>query len=282
MITQDISLDKFLHSALKEDIGGRDVTSQILSKTHEAKGEAEFKSKGVLCGIEIAEKIFRLVDPDLRFLPAARDGEWMEETREAFFIEGHARSILSAERTALNLMGHLSGIATMTHEFVKRIEGTKTSIFDTRKTTPGLRTLEKYAVKTGGGKNHRMGLFDGVLLKDNHLKALGKKPHADLFKFYKDNVSQRIPVGIETRTLGEAEEAMRHGFDYVLLDHFTTDEVKRAVERRDQHGFQTALEVSGNIGLENVRSYALCGVDRISIGALTHSAKACDISLNFI
>src|SRR3989338_4061479 len=168
-------IDPIVKTALREDVGSKDITtSSVIPKNLSIKADIEFKQKGVLCGIEIAERVFRLVDENLRFLPVAKDGEVIEKKREIAYIEGSAASILIAERTALNFLSHLSGIATVTKAFVEKVKGTQARILDTRKTTPGLRMLEKYAVATGGGQNHRVGLFDEALIKDNHLRILQK------------------------------------------------------------------------------------------------------------
>jgi len=281
MITDNSHIDQLLRSALQEDMGSEDLTSRVIPRNLSVRAGAVFKSPGCLCGIQIAEQIFRLIDQNLRFLPAAKDGENIEEGRTVFYVEGCCRSILAAERTALNFMSHLSGVATLTRRFVDRVKDTRAAIYDTRKTTPLLRTLERHAVHIGGARNHRSGLYDGVLLKENHLLAMRTRKIEDLAKTFQGAALKRVSVGVEVRSLTEAEAALRCGFDYILLDHFSVEDTKRAVDLRKRLGTKIPLEVSGNIGLENVRDYALAGVERISVGALTHSAPPCDISLHF-
>ena len=282
MLKKDPALDAFLKEALREDIGAKDLSSSFIPQSMEAKGDALFKEEAVLCGIEIAERIFRLFDPDMRFLPAAKDGEKISQGRVIFYVEGKCRSILASERTALNFLSRMSGISTLTRMFADRVKGTSATIYDTRKTMPLLRKFDRLAVKTGGGENHRFGLSDGVLIKDNHLIALRNEKIKDILKRVREDVSKKILVGIEVKNLDQAKEAMAHWFDYVLLDNFTVDQVRQAVHLRKKMSTNINLEVSGNINLDNVRDYAECGVERISIGALTHSVKGIDLSLNLL
>ncbi len=276
-------IDPLVKIALKEDIGSKDITtSALIPKNLTIKAEIEFKQSGVLCGIEVAERVFRLVDENLRFLPVAKDGEWVERGREVAYIEGLGASILIAERTALNLVSHLSGIATKTKEFVDKVKGTEAKIMDTRKTTPGLRIFEKYAVMTGGGVNHRLGLYDQVLIKDNHLRVLRQEPFVDMVARAKQAVLKKTIVGVEVKNLMELKEALKSKADYVLLDNMTVDMVREAVTHRDKIRSKIELEVSGNVSLGNVRDYAETGVERISVGALTHAAPSIDISLDIV
>lgn len=276
-------IDPIVKAALKEDIGSRDITtSSLIPKDCVIKADVEFKEKGVLCGLQIAERVFRMVDENIRFLPTARDGEIIEKNREVAYIEGPGASILVAERTALNLISHLSGVATMTRRFVDAVKGTKANILDTRKTTPGLRVLEKYAVAIGGGMNHRFGLYDQVLIKDNHLRILRKVSIPDIVAQVKGSVLKNTVVGLEVKNLMEYKEALKTDVDYILLDNMTLEMIREAVAIRSQAGSKIELEVSGGVNLENVRAYAETGVERISVGKLTHGAPSVDISLDIV
>ena len=277
------TIDPLIRQALKEDVGGKDITtSSIIPKDKLTKADIVFKEKGVLCGIEIAERVFRLVDERCCFLPVAKDGEMVEPGREVAYLEGHAASILVAERTALNFLSHLSGIATMTRHFVKKVSGAQAKIMDTRKTLPGLRALQKYAVACGGGVNHRMGLFDQVLIKDNHLRILRHEGIVRLVDEAKRSVLKKTVIGIEIKNLEELKEALKSKADYILLDNMTTAQVREAVNLRKRLGLSTAFEVSGGINLENVSDYAQIGIERISIGRLTHAAPSIDLSLEIV
>ena len=286
MLRADV-VDLIVKLALREDVGRKDITTTALfgEKLH-IRAEIEAKEAGILCGAEVAERVFRHVDENLRFLPVAKDGEVLEPQREVAYIDGSARSILIAERTALNFIGHLSGIATMTGRFVEKVKGTKARIMDTRKTAPNLRVLEKYAVATGGGVNHRSGLYDQVLIKDNHLRVLKDRSIPDIVLAVKESVLKNTVVGIEVKNLKELAEALKTKVNYVLLDNMTPEVVRDAVKMRNAFvGARRAvpeLEVSGGITLDNVRVYAETGVERISIGALTHSSPWLDVSLNIV
>lgn len=276
-------IDPLVKNALREDIGTKDITtSSVIPKNFPIKADIEFKQKGVLCGIEITERVFRLVDENLRFLPVAKDGEWIEKGREVAYIEGQAASILMAERTALNFLSHLSGIATITKEFVDKVKGTPAKILDTRKTTPGLRLFEKYAVATGGGANHRFGLYDQVLIKDNHLRILRKTPLVDIVASVKKSVLKKTVVGIEVKNLLELKEAFKSRADYILLDNMSVETVREAFLLRKKIGSKTELEVSGGIHLDNVKDYAQIGIERISVGLITHGSPPIDISLDIV
>ena len=282
MIRPDV-IDLIVKLALREDVGARDITtSAIIPKDKPIHAEIEAKEKGILCGIELAERVFRHVDPNLRFLPVAKDGEVLEKGREIAYIDGNASSILIAERTALNFLGHLSGIATRTRQFVDKIKGTPAKILDTRKTTPNLRILEKYAVTAGGGTNHRTGLYDQVLIKDNHLRILKDRTIPDILAQVKKSVLKKTTVGIEVKNLKELAEALKGKADYILLDNMRPETVKEAVELRKKAGSKIEFEVSGGINLDNVREYAETGIERISVGAITHSSPWLDISLDIV
>ncbi len=275
--------DLLIKAALKEDVGSKDITtSAIIPKQLKIKADIQFKEPGVLCGIEIAERTFRLLDENLRFLPTAKDGEWIEKNREVAYIEGPAASVLAGERTALNFLGFLSGIATQTRAFVDKVKGTNAKILDTRKTTPTLRALEKYAVLTGGGVNHRQGLYDEALIKDNHLRILRKQPLEQIVAVVKQSVLKKTVVGIEVKNLAELKEALKTKADYILLDNMTPETVREAVNLRKRMESGIAFEVSGGLRLDNVHDYAQIGVERISVGSLTHSAPSIDVSLDIV
>ena len=278
-----IWIDPVVKNALREDVGSKDITtSSIIPKNLSIKADIEFKQKGVLCGLEIAERVFRLVDENLRFLPVAKDGEWIEKGREVAYIEGSASSVLIAERTALNFLSHLSGIATITKAFVDQVKGTPAKILDTRKTTPTLRVLEKYAVTTGGGTNHRFGLYDQVLIKDNHLRILRKVPLVDIVATAKKSTLKKTIIGVEVKNLLELKEALKSKADYILLDNLSVENVREAFLLRKKMGSKIELEVSGGITLDNVKDYAQVGVERISVGLLTHASPSIDISLDIV
>ena len=276
-------MDPCVKAALREDIGAKDITtSALILKDTQAKAGIEFKERGVLCGIDVIERVFRSIDENLRFLPVAKDGEMIEKGREIAYIEGSGASILTAERTALNFLSHLSGIATFTREFVEKIKGTSAKIFDTRKTIPNLRILEKYAVHIGGAENHRFGLYDQVLIKDNHLKILRKESIVGIVKQARRASLKKTIIGIEAKNMAELSEALNSKPDYILLDNLSVEQVKEAARLRAKCGTRTPLEVSGGITLDNVLDYAQTGVERISIGRLTHSAPSLDVSLDIV
>lgn len=282
MLRTDVT-DLIVKLALREDIGARDITSSsVLPKNLHIKADIEVQENGILCGMEIAERVFRHVDENLRFLPVAKDGETVEKGREIAYIDGSAASILVAERTALNFLSHLSGVATLTRKFADKVKGTQAKILDTRKTTPNLRILEKYAVATGGGVNHRMGLYDQVLIKDNHLRILRNQSIIDIVAQAKNQTLKKTVIGIEVKNLKELGEALKSKADYILLDNMPVERVRECVALRKQAGSRIAFEVSGGITLDNVRDYAEAGVERISVGALTHTAPSLDISLDIV
>jgi nicotinate-nucleotide pyrophosphorylase (carboxylating) len=267
------TLERIVHAALAEDIGAGDVTTEA-TVAPDAVGTAELlvKQSGVVCGLRAAEATFLALDPEIRFQALARDGDVVEPPAVVARVSGPLRAILTGERVALNFVGRLSGIATLTHRYVAAIEGTGAAVLDTRKTTPGLRALEKHAVACGGGRNHRFGLSDAVLVKDNHLRAAGSIAAAvELVKAVSD-----LPVEVECETLDEVDEAREADVDAILLDNMTLDELREAV--RVTAG-RARLEASGGVNLETIRAIAETGVDEISVGALTHSAHSLDVSL---
>lgn len=272
-----------IKEALKEDIGRRDLTSDSLIPTKSiSKADCLFKQDGVLAGIEVAEQVFRHVDPEVRFLPVAKDGEKIEAGREVFYAEGSSRSILAAERVTLNFLSRLSGIATLTRSFVDKVSGYQAKIMDTRKTMPGYRVLERYAVRMGGGVNHRQGLFDQILIKDNHLKVMKDTPLLTLVKRARLGALKNTVIGVEVKTRQELKEALATTCQYILLDNMNVEQVAEAVKLRNEKKSPHILEVSGNVTIDNAADYAKTGVDRISVGRLTHSVPAIDISLEIV
>jgi len=267
------TVERIVHAALAEDIGAGDVTTDA-TVAPDAIGTAELfvKEPGVVCGLGVAEATFRALDPAIRFEALADDGDTVEPPALIARITGSERAILTAERVALNFVGRLSGIATLTRRYVDAVEGTGAGVLDTRKTTPGLRDLEKHAVAAGGGTNHRFGLDDAVLIKDNHLRAAGSLPAAiDLVRHATD-----LPIEVECETLEQVAEALEQDVEAILLDNMTLAELRDAVALT---GGRARLEASGGVNLDTIRAIAETGVDEISVGALTHSARSLDVSL---
>ena len=268
-------LEEALRAWLREDLGQGDLTS-LLVVPEDLEGEAVILAKegGVLAGLWVAERVFALADPRTAFTPLVAEGARVAEGTEVARVRGPLRGSLAGERLALNLLQRLSGIATLTRAYVEALAGTKAQILDTRKTTPGLRALEKYAVRVGGGRNHRYGLFDGILLKENHVRAAGGVGEA--VRRAKARAPHYLKVEVEVRSLEELEEALEAGADLILLDNFPLEALREAVRRV---GGRVPLEASGNMTLERAKAAAEAGVDYVSVGALTHSAKALDLSL---
>ncbi len=269
----------FIQSALKEDMGDGDHTS-LATIPADKKGNARLliKEEGVLAGVEVALEVFKAVDPELKVSIHLQDGVLVKTGDIAFNVSGSARSILAAERLVLNIMQRMSGIATQTQRVVKLLEGTKTKVLDTRKTTPGMRYLEKMAVKIGGGVNHRFGLYDMILIKDNHVDyAGGIQAAIQSARKYLAEQQLHIPVEIEVRSLEELQAVIDFGqIDRILLDNFDFERLSAAIALVNG---KYITEASGGITLDNVRQYAECGVDFVSMGALTHSVKSLDMSL---
>lgn len=261
--------------ALIEDIGPGDITTETLIPT-DVSGKAEIIAKEslILAGIDVASKVFHQIDSDMSFVGNHSDGQELPSGTVIATISGSLVSLLTAERVALNLLQRLSGIATLTREYVKKIEGTKARILDTRKTTPGLRGLEKYAVRAGGGKNHRFGLFDGILIKDNHIAAVGSINEA--VKRARIKAPHTLKIEVETENIEQVREAISAGADIIMLDNMGIETMEEAVKLING---KALIEASGGINLNNVRQVAETGVDFISVGALTHSARAMDISM---
>lgn len=262
---------------LDEDRGNGDITTS-LTVPQDQEGRAQFvmKEQGNLCGLFIAEKVFSEVDAGVTFSYLQKEGDLANSGSVVAQVSGSLSSILVAERLSLNLLQRLSGIATLTRSFVDAVGGTSAKILDTRKTTPGLRALEKYAVRVGGGHNHRFGLYDGILIKDNHIHAAGGVTSA--LNRARVGSPHYLAIEVEVGSLDELEEALRLGAPVILLDNMCTADMERAVKLTRGRAL---LEASGNMSLERVREVALTGVDLISVGALTHSARALDISLKF-
>ena len=267
-------VDRVVREALAEDVGSGDVTTDgLVASDATARAELLLKEPGVVSGLGVAAHVFRTLDPFVRFDALAADGDRIEAAPATVArLEGSARALLTAERTALNLLARLSGIATLTRAHVDAVEGTGAAILDTRKTTPGLRELEKEAVRHGGGANHRFGLFDAVLVKDNHLSLAGGISAA----VARLRAATALPVEVECETLDDVREALAAGVDRILLDNMPLDAMREAV-RLAAH--RVPLEASGGVSLATVRAIAETGVDFISVGALTHSARSLDVSL---
>jgi nicotinate-nucleotide pyrophosphorylase (carboxylating) len=268
----------YVSDFLKEDLGRGDITTQAVVRAGQrARGRFLAKQDLVLCGLEIAEAVFASLDGNIRLESHAYDGELIRAGAEFARIEGLASALLSGERTALNLLQKLSGIATLTKEFVDRIAGTGAQIVDTRKTTPGMRLLEKYAVSIGGGRNHRFGLDDGVLIKDNHIAIAGSVRRC--IEMARESVTHLMKIEVEVTSEQQLGEALAARADAVMLDNMPIEQVRRCVQLIREQAPDTIIEVSGGVSLDNVRELAECGVDLISVGAITHSAPAVDISM---
>jgi nicotinate-nucleotide pyrophosphorylase (carboxylating) len=271
-------LTELIRNALAEDVGAGDVTTGAVLRGDEMGfARATAKAELVVAGIEVFGEVFQTLDPALSFTPRKRDGEKADKGELLAEISGSLASILTAERVALNLLQRMCGIATLTRRYVDEIAGMGTKILDTRKTAPGLRILDKYAVRAGGGFNHRFALYDGVLIKDNHIAAAGGI--AEAVRRVRERVPRTFRIEVEVKNMVELEEALIAGADSVLLDNMGLSEMAAAVTRV---GGKIPLEASGNMTLERVREVASTGVDLISVGALTHSAAAADISLNVV
>ncbi|MDX2031219.1 MAG: carboxylating nicotinate-nucleotide diphosphorylase [Blastocatellia bacterium] len=269
-----------VNKALDEDLGRGDITSRAIVRPGlKARGSFLAKQDLVLAGLEVADAAFTSFDPYLQIESAAADGEEVKEGKVFARVTGDAQMLLAAERVALNFLQRLSGIATITRRYVEAVAGTGAKIVDTRKTTPGLRLLEKYAVTAGGGHNHRLGLDDGVLIKDNHIAMVGGV--AEAVRRARETVGHLHKIEVEVASLDQVREALQARADILLLDNMAPEMVREAVEilkQREPDDRRTLTEASGGITLANVRAYAEAGVDLISIGALTHSAPAVDIS----
>lgn len=275
MLLPQFYIDDVIKNALKEDINYLDTaTAYVIPEDAVTTAKFVSKAEGVLCGIEVAMRVFTLLDPEVQFTLYKKDGDSVANGDLIATMKGKASMLLQGERTALNLLQHMSGIATATNECVKLVEGTGVSIADTRKTLPGLRALQKYAVTCGGGKNHRYNLSDCAMLKDNHIDAGGGITAT--VKALREKIGHTVKIEVETRNMDEVREAVSAGADIIMLDNMTAGQMKEAVNYIDGRAL---TEASGNITAENIREKASSGIDIISMGALTHSVKAFDISM---
>ena len=274
----DKLIDDLIKLAFAEDIGDGDHTTLCcIPATEMGKSQLIIKEDGVLAGVEMARRVFKAFDPELKMTVFIEDGAEVKKGDIAFVVEGKVQSLLQTERLMLNIMQRMSGIATTTRKYVTQLEGTKTHVLDTRKTTPGMRMIEKEAVRIGGGMNHRIGLFDMILLKDNHVDFAGgiSKAINRAHEYLKEK-GKNLKIEIEVRNFDELEEALQTGgVDRIMLDNFTPENTREAVRRV---AGRVELESSGGITFDTLRDYAECGVDYISVGALTHSVKSLDMS----
>jgi nicotinate-nucleotide pyrophosphorylase (carboxylating) len=272
------NLDTLVDAALKEDMPRGDITSEnIISLKSQSRAIILAKEDGVLAGIYVAERVFKKIDPSISFEIHQKDGAGIKRGEKLAVLKGPSVSLLKGERTALNFLQRLSGIATETSNFAQALKNTKTKVLDTRKTTPGLRNLEKYAVKMGGGENHRLDLSEMVMIKDNHLKIIGSISEALLLA--KKKIKPGIKIEVEVTSLQEVKEAVKNGADIIMLDNMPLNKMKEAV---DWVRGRVPIEVSGNVTLSKAKKIAQIGVDFISVGALTHSYKSLDISMEFL
>ncbi|OPZ91238.1 MAG: putative nicotinate-nucleotide pyrophosphorylase (carboxylating) [Firmicutes bacterium ADurb.Bin419] len=268
-------IDRIIINSLKEDMPSGDITTDnIIDENAKSDAKMIAKNSGVIAGLDIAKRVFELLDPEVLFEKQIKEGQWVNKGDVIVTIHGNSRALLKGERTALNLLQRLSGIATKTREYADKIKHLKAKVVDTRKTTPGLRILEKYAVRVGGGTNHRFCLSDGVLIKDNHIKAAGGiKKAIDLVR---DKIPHTIKIEVETETIDEVIEAIDGRADIIMLDNMGLDIMKEAVKIING---KAIVEASGNVNLNSIVDIAETGVDIISVGSLTHSVNAFDISM---
>ena len=261
---------------LNEDVGSGDITTEnIIPQQAKTVGLIQAKQRGIVAGINVAGLVFTTLAPDIEFTPMVEDGDEVEPHTVLAKIEGDAHVILTGERLALNLLQHMSGIATLTSSYARLAEGTKAHVVDTRKTLPGLRMLEKYAIRVGGGRNHRMGLYDAVMIKDNHIKVAGGIKEA--VRMTRNEISHTVKIEVETETLDQVKEALEAGADIIMLDTMSIENIEEAVRLIDGRAI---VEASGGVTKERLPAIAKAGVDIISVGALTNSAPILDISLD--
>lgn len=272
-------LDEQLVSWLKEDVGTGDVTTAFtVPEGHQSKGIIHAKEDGIIAGIPVARAVFELVDPTLVFIAKVEEGAFVAKGTVLIEVEGSTHSILTGERLALNLMQRMSGVATKTSHYVKAIQDLPTELVDTRKTTPGHRALEKYAVRVGGGKNHRYGLYDAVMIKDNHIKGAGGITEA--VERARRNIPYTMKIEVETESMEQVKEAIQAGADIIMLDNMSAAAMAEAVSWIRSQAPHVLIEASGGITLDTIREKALAGVDVISVGSLTYSFQSLDISLD--
>ncbi len=271
-------IEKIIDIALKEDLGPGDITtSAIIDPSIKGKARLLAKEEIILAGVEVFSKVFSLLDPEIVVEYNYHDGDVVPNGKDIGIVKGSMRGILIGERTALNFLQHLSGIATLTRKYVDKTDPSQVRVIDTRKTTPGLRILEKYAVRMGGGTNHRFGLFDGILIKDNHIAVAGSISEA--LEKIKGRVPHTLRIEVEVENIKGVEEAIGAGADAILLDNMSLEEMKEAVSIA---GGRVLLEASGGVTLESIEEISKTGIDLISVGAITHSARSVDISLEVI
>ena len=271
-------IDPIIELALREDMPRGDITSEsVITPESFAMAVILAKEKGILAGIDVACRVFKKIDLSVDFKKLFKDGQVIEKDDELAKLGGNSISILKGERTALNFLQRMSGIATTTNKFVQVLKGSQTKVLDTRKTTPGLRSLEKYAVRMGGGENHRLNLSDMVLIKDNHIKLVGSISEA--VKRAKNRVKSAVRIEVETTNMQDVKEALKSGVDMIMLDNMSIEEMKEVV---DWVKGSVPLEVSGNVDLERAKDIASIGVNFISVGSLTHSYNSLDISMEFL
>ena len=266
---------ELIKRALQEDLGTGDLSSSIFPLSAKTQAKIYAKEEGIVCGLEITKEVFLTIDPELEIALLYQDGEPVERGQVVMKIKGRINSILKGERVALNFLQHLSGVATATNQLVRECEGLPTKITDTRKTLPGLRMLQKYAVRMGGGQNHRFGLYDGVMLKDNHIAAAGGIKAA--VEAARKNIGHMVKIEVECESLEQVKEALEAGADVIMLDNMDLEEMSQAVKMVNG---KAILEASGGIKKGAVKEIAQTGVDVISVGAITHSVKALDFSLD--
>ncbi len=280
MTTREELIDRLIDLAFAEDIGDGDHTTlSTIPATEMGRQRLIVKEEGILAGVDIARRVFEKFDPSLRMEVFIEDGAHVKPGDTAFIVEGSVRSLLQTERTMLNIMQRMSGIATMTAKYQSRLEGFNCKVLDTRKTTPGMRILEKDAVKIGGGSNHRIGLFDMILIKDNHVDFAGGIDKAvAAAKNYCNENGKNLKIELEVRNTEEIRQALAAGVDRIMLDNFTPERTKEAVELIRSENPAVEIESSGGITLDTLRAYGEAGVDFISVGALTHSVKGLDMS----
>ena len=275
---RDYLIDKIIALAIEEDIDTGDITTNALvPESSMAVAEMTAKADGVISGIEIARKVFDQIDKNILWTPFVKEGDHVKKGDRIVRIEGSFRALLTAERTALNILQRMSGIATAASLYVKELEGTGTNLLDTRKTAPGMRILDKMAVKAGGGTNHRMGLYDMALINDNHIKVAGGIPNAVIQ--VRKSIKPGISIEVEVTNLDETQQAIDSGADIIMLDNMNTAQMAQAVKLING---RAKTEASGNMTLSRVKEVASAGVDFISVGALTHSVTALDISMNIV
>jgi nicotinate-nucleotide pyrophosphorylase (carboxylating) len=266
-------IDTLIETALREDIASGDITTNSLIDENEtASGYLLAKVDGIIAGLNVAEMVFKKLDDNFEFTPLVKEGETVKSKTKIAELKGNLRALLTGERTALNFLQRVSGIASETQRYVHALEGSNTKILDTRKTVPGFRLLDKYAVKMGGGTNHRIGLYDMVMIKDNHIKAAGTITKA--VEKARANISEAVKIEVETTNLKEVKEALNAEVDIIMLDNMETSQMAKAVEMVNG---MAKIEASGSMHLQRIKEVAETGVDYISVGALTHSVKALDI-----